>query len=48
MAKSVMMRVGLTQREWQELRRLSRESGVPLARLVADAIRESLLKGAKP
>lgn len=44
MATSIMIRVGISQREWQQLRRLSRTSGVPVTRLVADAIRESLLR----
>jgi chaperone required for assembly of F1-ATPase len=45
---SVMIRVGITSDEWQAIRDLSKSSGVPVTRLVADAIRESLLKGAKP
>jgi chaperone required for assembly of F1-ATPase len=45
---SVMVRVGITPYEWHLVRELSKSSGVPVTRLVADAIRESLLKGAKP
>jgi len=45
---SQMIRVGITSAEWQAIRALSAKSGVPVTRLVADALRESLLKGAKP
>lgn len=42
--QSRQYRVGLTDREDAHLRRLSRETGVPLARMIADAVRAHCLK----
>ena len=39
MANSIGIRVPLTQSEWRKLRRLSAQTGVPMGRLAADAIR---------
>jgi hypothetical protein len=40
---SMMVRISLTAREQMELRKQSKMSGVPLARLIADAVRAQLL-----
>lgn len=37
------MRVNLTPKEIQALRRHSKDTGVPIARLVADAVRAQIL-----
>lgn len=45
---SVMIRVAINQDEWAALRAWSHESGVPVTKIVARLIRESLPKGGKP
>lgn len=44
---SVNIRVGLTVAEWAQVQKIAADTGVPVTRLTADAIRKSLLKGAK-
>jgi len=48
MSKLVLIRARLTESEWKRIRTLAIRRDVTTADLVADALRESLLKGAKP
>jgi hypothetical protein len=46
--KLVLIRARLTDTEWKRIRKLAITRETSTADLVADALRESLLKGAKP
>ena len=48
MATSILVRTALTATEWKRIRKLALDRNVPVSHMVADALRESLLKGAKP
>lgn len=48
MATSILVRTKLTPNEWKRIRKLALDRNVPVSELTADALRESLLKGAKP
>lgn len=48
MATSVLVRAKLTAAEWLMIRKLALDLNTPVSKLVADTLRESLLKGAKP
>lgn len=48
MATSVLVRTALTPAEWKRVRKIALDRDTPVSKLVADVIRESLLKGAKP
>lgn len=48
MSKLVLIRARLTDAEWKRIRVLAVKRDTTTADLVADALRESLLKGAKP
>jgi hypothetical protein len=48
MATTILVRTALTPAEWVSIRKLALERGEPVSKLVADVLRESLLKGAKP
>lgn len=42
-----MIRANITDAEWRKLRKMAIDRGIPTADLVAQGLRESLLKGAK-
>ena len=44
---AVLIRAKLTPREWARVRKIAIDRNVPVSALVADAIRECLLKGGK-
>ena len=46
--KAIMLRAKLTDREWTRIRKIALDRGVSTADLIGTALRESLLKGAKP
>jgi hypothetical protein len=46
--RAILIRAKLTPAEWEQIRKIAHETNRPAAQLVADTIRESLLKGAKP
>ena len=48
MSKLVLIRARLTEAEWKRIRQLAIKRDVTTADLVADALRDALLKGAKP
>lgn len=48
MSKLVLIRARLTESEWKRIRTLAIKRDVATADLVADALRDALLKGAKP
>ena len=48
MSKLVLIRARLTDAEWKRIRQLAIRRDVKTADLVADALRDALLKGAKP
>ena len=43
MKESIVTRIGLTPAELRQVRRISAETGVPISRLLADAVRAELL-----
>lgn len=43
-----MLRAKLTDREWLRIRQIALAREVPTSELIGTALRESLLKGAKP
>jgi hypothetical protein len=47
-SKLVLIRARLTDAEWKRIRQLAIMRDVPTADLVANALRDALLKGAKP
>lgn len=48
MATTVLIRTNITNDEWRAIRTIAITRGVPASVLVAQTLRESLLKGAKP
>ena len=48
MGKLVLIRARLTDAEWKRIRILAVKRETTTADLVADALRDALLKGAKP
>jgi hypothetical protein len=48
MSKLVLIRARLSESEWKRIRTLAIKRDTTTADLVADTLRESLLKGAKP
>jgi hypothetical protein len=48
MSSLILIRAKLTAEEWKQVRRIGIDRDVPVSQLVADAIRDALLKGAKP
>lgn len=48
MASTVLVRTKLTPKEWTRIRKIALDRGIPVSHLVADALRDALLKGAKP
>jgi hypothetical protein len=46
--KAIMLRAKLTDREWTRIRKIALDRNVSTADLIGTALRESLLKGAKP
>lgn len=45
---SVLIRAKLTDKEWVWIRKLALDRNVPVSQMVGDALRDALLKGAKP
>lgn len=43
-----MLRASITANEWKLIRKMAVDRGIPTTQLVAQGLRESLLKGAKP
>jgi len=48
MSKPIMLRASITPAEWKRIRKQAVDRGIPTTQLVAQGLRESLLKGAKP
>lgn len=48
MTKLILIRAALTAAEWKRIRLLAVKHDTPTSHLVAQGLRESLLKGAKP
>jgi len=48
MSKLVLIRARLTETEWMRIRKLAITRDTTTADLVADTLRDALLKGAKP
>lgn len=48
MGKPIMLRAAITEHEWKRIRKMAVDRGVSTTQLVAQGLRESLLKGAKP
>lgn len=48
MATAILIRAKLTAKEWTRIRKMALDRDVPVSVLVADALRDALLKGAKP
>lgn len=48
MSKLVLIRARLTDAEWKRIRIIAVKRDTPTADLVADTLRDALLKGAKP
>jgi hypothetical protein len=48
MSNTVLIRAKLTAREWVRIRKLALDREVPVYELVGSALRDALLKGAKP
>jgi hypothetical protein len=48
MSKLILIRSRLTEEEWRRIRTIAIERDTTTADLTANALRESLLKGAKP
>lgn len=48
MTPSRMMRAAITPAEWNEIRKVAIDLGVPLNQLLARWLREGLAKAAKP
>ena len=48
MATSILVRTKLTPNEWKRIRKLALDRSIPVSELVADTLRDALLKGAKP
>jgi hypothetical protein len=46
--KSILIRAKLTPDEWTRIRKKSLDKGLPVSQVVGDALRDALLKGAKP
>jgi hypothetical protein len=44
MSTSILVRTKLTADEWADIRKLAIERAVPVSQLVADALREHLLR----
>jgi hypothetical protein len=45
---TVLIRARLTDREWVRIRKLALDRNLPVSQMVGDALRDALLKGAKP
>ena len=48
MGTTILVRTKLTPTEWKRIRKLALDRAVPVSELVADTLRDALLKGAKP
>ncbi len=48
MSNTVLVRTSLTTDEWRNIRKIALDRDVAVSKLVADTLRETLLKGAKP
>ena len=48
MSAPVLIRAKITQAEWLRIRKKALDAGVPASVWVGDALRDALLKGAKP
>jgi hypothetical protein len=46
--KAIMIRAKLTDREWTRIRKIALDRNVSTADLIGAALRDALLKGAKP
>jgi hypothetical protein len=48
MSKPVLVRAKITAAEWARIRKRAIDAGVPASQWIGDALRDALLKGAKP
>lgn len=48
MSSPVLIRAKITPAEWTRIRKRALDAGVPVSQWVALALRDALLKGAKP
>lgn len=48
MSKLILIRAALTEAEWKRIRQLAIKRDTTTAKLVAQGLRDALLKGAKP
>lgn len=45
---TILVRTKLTEAQWRRIRKIALDRDVPVSQLVADTLRDALLKGAKP